>query len=343
MITFITGVPGSGKTYFAVTMIYDFILSHQKKNNLSFAEACKTAKILHNIDGMSLGTNINEHCAEKDISLDVIFSRDFHEKNDFFRGWFFVIDECQMLFPYNYKVKGVQEFFQMHRHFGIDVTLLSQGQKLVSPSIVLLAESQFKAVSDIANPLPGFFMYRRMVGWESVGRTFRRKKQKVFDLYKTADFDQKKVRKKSRPMMMLFFVGFLLILLVIYLMSTFRDGWGEQPNKNVSSVSGVTQGAIYQRNNDNHRLNSEILPDSYFDKLGGYVPVYASTIKADKEYILFLGVLWLEDGFPYEIIESPAGSMVMLPKDMYIYIKNKKNQNNEKIKTSTTNRESTHR
>jgi len=326
MIWLLTGVPGSGKSYFAVNMINDLIEKLSKKEKISYEEASKKLKLLHNVDGLKVGTVLETFCAERDIDPITIFTNKYHIDNEEFRGWTFVLDECQTLFPKNLRNEDVQRFFQLHRHYGIDVVLLSQDYKLVCPAISLLSEYQFRAVSDTANPLPGFFMYRQMVGWEQISRKFKRKKQKVFDLYKTADFDQKKVKRKARPMLIIFIVCSILAVLGILKIYGFKDrGFN---NSKQEQKQKAPRTLAERKTADQKRISSQPTqslydiqyPESYLKKLDQNTLLTLDIIEDQTgTYYLFMGTLWPAQDFPYKTVQTRIGIQAMVPLDLKQY------------------------
>lgn len=331
MIWLLTGIPGSGKSYFAVSMINDLIEKLSKKKSISYEEASSQIKLLHNVDGLKIGTTIDSICAERDLDPLTLFSNKYHVENDEFRGWYFVVDECQQYFPKNYRNEDVQRFFQMHRHYGIDVVLLSQDYKLVCPAISLLSEYQFRAVSDTANPLPGFFMYRQMVGWEQIGRKFKRKKQKVFDLYKTADFDQKKVKRKARPMMIVFIICGILAVLAVWKISGFKNrGFNNSKIKQETPKTFAEKKAISQNRSPHQSFGQPLYdlqqyPESYLKKLNQNTLLTLDIIEDETgTHYLFMGTMWPSKDFPYEIVKTRIGLQAMVPLDLKLYIENQK-------------------
>jgi hypothetical protein len=335
MIWLLTGVPGSGKSYFAVDMINGKIEQLQKKEKISYEEAQKKIKVLHNVDGLKVGTTIDSFCAERGYDPITVFTNHYHVDNQEFRGWLFVVDECQTFFPKNMRHDDVQRFFQLHRHYGIDVVLLSQDYKLICPSISLLSEYQFRAVSDTANPLPGFFMYRQMVGYEEIGRKFKRKKKKVFDLYKTADFDQKQVSKKSRPMLIIFIICAILGVFGVLKILSYKDSMNRseptQEEKTYHMMTLEEKKKIAQnRTNQSNSLNDGYIsepqyPESYLQKLQNLTLLTLDVVEDHTGiYFLLMGTFWPEKEFPYKVIKTRIGLQALVPLDLKKYVENQK-------------------
>ncbi len=303
MITIVTGVPGSGKSYFAVHMI-----SKLKDHT----------KLLHNIDGLKLGITLDDFCHSSGHKALDLFTTEFHESDNSFRGYLFVLDECQTLFPKNFRNESVQRFFQLHRHYGIDIILLSQDYKLICPSIALLSESQFRAVSDTANPLPGTFMYRKMIGYENIGRTFLRKKKSVFDLYKTADFDQKEVRKKSRPMLYLGIFALLLIAFGVYRFFHVTSDLSTPDSPSQTSSGPLPLDRFKQlTSKSSDSFSSSSYPSSLDQLYHGHLIPVSHVTDWRGTYIPFLGLFFEIKDFPYPLHMTRTGFVAVVPADVY--------------------------
>lgn len=317
MLTLITGIPGSGKSYYAVHMI-----SRLKKKARD--------KVIHNIDGLKLGLDIYDFCEENGIEPIELFLYSFHKNDDRFRGYLFVFDECQDLFPTDLRNKEVFKFFQYHRKFGVDVILLSQDYKLVSQKVTLISEKQLRASSDTSNPLPFLFTYKKMVGTEQIGREWVLKKQSVFDLYKTADFDQKKVRKKARPMMILL-VGITLMVLLVPIILIRWVGSKKQidPEREAIKSEQLRQSnkLIEEKysNSSNRRYDStHEYPASLVDVQNGIFAPLDTIDENGQIFIVFLDVLYPKEAFPYPVVVTKLGYSAVLPLDAYAYYTDQK-------------------
>jgi hypothetical protein len=336
MIWVLTGVPGSGKTYFAVDMINDLLQKLKKKEKINDKEAQEKIKVLHNVDGLKVGTVLDTFCAERDLDLITPFTDHYHKDNEEFRGWLFVVDECQTLFPKNMRNEQVQRFFQMHRHYGIDVVLLSQDYKLICPAISLLSEFQYRAVSDTANPLPATFMYKQMIGYEEIGRKFKIKKKQVFNLYKTADFDQKKVKKKARPMLIVGVICLLLAIFGVYKVFTLKDGINSPSSNKAPKLTKQEQKNLAQKRQHQKQPQpftqngytdsyEKPYPDSYLQKLNSFTLLPLDKIEdSTGKYFILMGTLWPAKDLPYKVIKTRLGYSALVPLDIYEYEKKQK-------------------
>lgn len=117
MITLVTGVPGAGKTLYAVSRILDNLKSDNPR------------PIFSNINGL-------DYDALKCFPLSEAQIFDLSQ----FTGMsaVVIIDECQRFYPprpSGSKVPEYISYFNVHRHDGIDVILITQGPKLIDKQL----------------------------------------------------------------------------------------------------------------------------------------------------------------------------------------------------------------
>jgi len=309
MDTLVSGKKGSGKTYYAVNHIY----------NLSKKEQ---AKVYHNIDGLELGNRIDDYCKEKGIDIITLFTESYHENNKELYDSLFVIDECQKIFPKELKNKDVFQFFQMGRHFNIDSMLLTQDQYLVSPRVTLHAELNLKAVPDVANPYPGFFVYREMSGSEKVGETKIRKKKKIFNSYKSSKAG--KERKKIKPMQRIMFLSTIALVAIAFfgyrLISGMTDKEPSQAHtqQKERTLQRKEKDNLYKPKESSYSEYEEVLyPESHLKKIGGVLMPIDTLSDFTGTYVLLLGVPYPLQDFPYTVLKTRFGHAAVVPADLY--------------------------
>src|SRR5581483_1584352 len=139
-IRIVEGVPGSGKSYFAVHHLltkyfrWDSDLSEWvKKDDWS------TLVIVTNIDGFPYSESL-EKLVEDAGSLEQFFSYEYQERLSAGAPYVYLIDEAQGLFPYTYRDTRVFLFFQKHRHLGMDIYLITQDADHLAKCLRSLSE-----------------------------------------------------------------------------------------------------------------------------------------------------------------------------------------------------------
>lgn len=172
MIQIITGVPGGGKSYYAVHEI----LEHLSRGEL----------VVHNIHGLSDPRAIQLDFGNVPLDADYLFN--LIDRFRFERGLpadsvvHVYIDECQRYYPYELKDPKVVYFFDFHRHHGLNISLISQDIKKISPKISTLAEFEVRAVKPMFQ-FGGGFQYNLISSGEPFGKKRLKKKPEVFAAY----------------------------------------------------------------------------------------------------------------------------------------------------------------
>lgn len=102
-------------------------------------------------------------------------------------GPLFVVDECHLAFPRGATDRAVEEWFSIHRHFKVDVLLMSQGYRKVSASITELVQVAYRCRKNIALGSDGTYVRKVQDGLrgEVVNTSIRKYQSKFFGLYKS--------------------------------------------------------------------------------------------------------------------------------------------------------------
>jgi zona occludens toxin len=228
MIAYFLGIPGSGKTYYAVNVIY---------NNFSNNQDVK--KDLKK-DYKNCYTNINEFKYEL---VDHVFYFDYDKFFKDIRTLFnmykkkcsddeliaeakkfniyktlFIIDEC-----HNYFDTAKPEliwWLTYHRHLYHDIFLITQNLQLVNSKYKPLAEAFYKAKSQSLTLDKRFFQYMyhtesRMTKASYVNTIKVKRNKKVFELYKSGD------TVKSKNVVLRFIIIALLLFLLLFISGYF--------------------------------------------------------------------------------------------------------------------------
>ena len=225
MISFYTGVPGSGKTYSAVNIIFNNFSDHKdaKKDIKKGYLNCYT-----NINGFKFGKVTNVYKLDFDIlESHIIQLHRLYKKKasddelielckelDLYKT-FFAIDEVQNFFDAN--KPHLVWWLTYHRHLFHDIILITQNLSLIHPKYKPLAEFFYRAKPKSLVLFSGSFKYTsfidsRMSQVSKVGVISVKKRKEIFDLYTSGDSVEAKnvlfyFLSISFGFLLLFFIG----------------------------------------------------------------------------------------------------------------------------------------
>ena len=210
-IEILTGVPGAGKSYYAVYRIYQLL--HRDD---------WTGLVLHNIEGLSVPDNRCILCTWDTSSFSVEKMSEYLNKlrleynlssEDVIH---FYIDEAQRFFPPELKDSQVLYFFDYHRHFGVHITLITQHEKKLTYKITTLSDLEIRAVSSRINPF-GSFIYKLSSSGEHFGTERLSKKPEIFSLYQSFRAGTGKAKKsRFRYLVLALVVSFPLLVVLFF-------------------------------------------------------------------------------------------------------------------------------
>lgn len=204
-VTLLTGVPGAGKSYHAVNQIVDLL-----KSDADF-------RILTNIEGLNLEDSrlitVNWSTEDFRYSQQVQYLDQHRGGNNELHVYYF-IDEAQRFFPSQLKDQDILYFFEYHRHLGLDICVITQHNKKISYGVAALCDEEIRAVSQMVNPFPGRFFYKRLAGGEYFGKLSLKKKDEVFKAYRS--FDAGAGKSKTSYKFPALVAGLLFLFVVAY-------------------------------------------------------------------------------------------------------------------------------
>lgn len=233
-IRLVTGLPGSGKSYYCV----DWIVN---KYCVAFGDSYVLREdiiLITNIDSLLLDSYSLDDLILKAGSVKLFFTLEYQKRIvERFEGKsvVYVIDEAQKYLDRKFYDRGVFGFLESHRHLGIDLWLVTQNANLLARDVLSLAEIEIRATPRTL-ALLGFSYIRRSQG-QIIGREVRKRKKNIFSLYCSQVADE--AEKIQRPYIR--YLGMLcgcLIVGVIIFQITFSS-WGnakETVKKDVSVV-----------------------------------------------------------------------------------------------------------
>lgn len=227
MIVFLTGKPGSGKSYYAISMIRKLLLN---PDNVVFSniEGFRFERWLlmnkmerHRVAEAGL-YSMSAHGQYIDISDHLISSGSNFFHNDLMceflkpfinKKCFFFIDECQRFFPEKFSSVDVIYFFDYHRHYGLDIFLITQSMLKICKPIRELTEYEVNAVPKSV----GFgkrFIYKKKIGNTVLNRELLTFDERVAYLY--SSFKVESSENSSRRLFIV--IAFCFSLAFVFLL-----------------------------------------------------------------------------------------------------------------------------
>jgi len=234
MIDLVVGVPGSGKTYFAVNKVLDLISSKEKVykhiytniNGLNYNKCNKIAKIddyVKSFDFNNLKKQINdEFTTYQQVQNGYLNVSDYDEfvKSQHILESFYdsliIVDECHLYFT-DKADEALIRFLSYHRHFNIDLLLLTQNKNLVNKKYLSFIESMYQALPGSKRFFSNVFRYKVFASYQEyksnlIKTTSLKLRSNVFELYNSGS----NKLTKSVMLRFLFPVLFLAFLVFLY-------------------------------------------------------------------------------------------------------------------------------
>lgn len=200
MINLFTGTPGSGKSLDMARFIYSF--NRQKKPVICNFEI-DSSKLRH--------SELFTYVQNIDLSVEFLveYAKSYFQNRKLKEGSIIlVIDECQMMFNSRDWSKPDRQawnkFFQIHRHYGFDIYLVTQFDSMIDKQIRSLVEYNYihRKLSNFGWKgwfLSALFLSPRMFVsikyWypmkEKINSEFFRGRKKLYSLYNTFDLSNK--------------------------------------------------------------------------------------------------------------------------------------------------------
>lgn len=299
----ITGLPGSGKSYYAVWYVASTYFDRTKSGKFKLKEKFKGIKIISNIEALKLPHLSLDEVLKNYRSPVEFFSYSSQEKiSKKYPQIVYLIDEAQFFFPARFRDDGVFNWFQLHRHFGQDIYLITQVSKLLPDAITNLCEMQIDAVPR-SNTL--FFArdlhYNFLSKGQIVNKIFKFKRKWVFDLYTSQSSEE--IEKPSNPFMKYF--ALILLLLLFGIWNSRKLFQKDEPHAISNSFS--SKPSLSNPPNASSRSVSSPSPP----EKETLVPVSLSYLTENGVvYVAFQGIFYKFKEFPHEITNGPFKTLV---------------------------------
>ncbi len=189
MITLIEGNVGSGKTYFAVREVLGKYYTFSENELKWLPREGVEFSLYSNVDGFLVAKDLNEVIA-KAGGVSSFFTVEYQAKFSRLNKHIYVIDEVQQpdFFHRKFYDPKVFYFFQYHRHFGIDIYMITQDISSLARELQCLPEYHIVAVRR-SYSFAKEFRYHYMVGNDIFRRKTYRTDLKVFSAFRSSTVD----------------------------------------------------------------------------------------------------------------------------------------------------------
>jgi hypothetical protein len=185
-IRLIQGKIGSGKTYYAVNhVLKSYYTWSDELDSWVPKEKDVDVRVYTNIKNMKLGDDLDKFIADAG-GLSTFFDNKYQETFCMNSNVIYIIDEAQAGNYFHRKFYDVNVFlfFQMHRHLGCDIYLITQDVRCLARELQQLAEYVIKAVRR-SNSIGKSFTYKFYSGDECFKTKRIKQDQKVFGMYRS--------------------------------------------------------------------------------------------------------------------------------------------------------------
>ncbi|MFK5882364.1 MAG: zonular occludens toxin domain-containing protein [Sulfurospirillum sp.] len=239
MIIYLVGVPGAGKTYYAVNEIFEDVKSNKHQfiytniDQFDFKLSSKIKKFDFEEFQLNIIDLYNLY-KDKDSTDDDLI--DLVKKLGYYKT-LFVIDESHNFFDALNPV--FVWLFSYHRHIFIDFLLITQNLALIDSKYKKFAEYFIRAVPTTLLLFSNTFKYRifidsRMSAKSQASVKKLKKSKEIFDLYHSGD--SVKSPNVIKKYLIYFLIGVIIVSIMFHFVTNFMKG---DPNvkKNVSSPS----------------------------------------------------------------------------------------------------------
>jgi hypothetical protein len=279
MIILVTGKIGGGKTYFCVNYLVEKFYEY-KESIFQYVPNRKNLRIITNIRSLELPHEDLDELLDKKGVVE-IFNPKFVGEDQ----CVFIIDEAQRIFDRKFHNVDVFAFFQMSRHYGCDILLITQDVNTLARELKFLCEYEIRAVAR-SKRTTNTFVYQFLSDDEIFKRQIIRLNKRVGALYKSQfRKETEKVPKVWKNYVII--AGVCLVLVFV----GFKMA--------ISAYRGL--GGKYTTKINNPKFIGETLPGTVPDPV---TPIEIESHEVDKNYT----VVQVEDVEKVKTVPDPVQS-----------------------------------
>jgi hypothetical protein len=287
MIELITGLPRSGKSYYAVHYLVDHYFQYDKNTDRwKKKKEYKDLTIITNIEGLALEhVDLDAAIEKSGLGYAGFFTKDYQTRiAKKYPRIVYAIDEVQEHFPDTFKNIDTRFYFEWHGHLGHDILLITQDRYRACRAIVSLSEFETRAMPrtlQLANELK----YNIIAGGEVIDRKMLKPSKKIYRLYKSSH--KKEHRKPKKVYIKYILVPICLTFFGLYI--CYRTFFA--PDESKAAVD-PPQPASFAKTQSTS-LPSQVAP----------IP------EPEFKRILIKGIVKM-DGILYRVLDPVSGEMV---------------------------------
>lgn len=295
-IRIIQGVPGSGKTYYAVRHLAKHYCQQTEDGTYYLKD---DVTVFTNIDSFKPDHHDLAEAVRKAGGADEFFNLENQRALTESIGGqiIYIIDEAQ-----RYWRKGdrghhqAYEYFELHRHLGHDIYLVTQNARKLPGDLVCLAEYLIDAAPRTRSMI-GEMKYKWLSDGEIIKREAWKPEQAIFDLYKSMDMGE--AEKTTNPVIRTVVSVFVVVFFIVggglwY----FKTKWGshkpstatEQPPVS-SAPAPVTP--VHPLASNKETLTVPVSMLSETKRIGGF--------EQSIHFVIFQDVVYPKNLFPYPL------------------------------------------
>lgn len=252
MITLVEGSVGSGKTYFAVREVLERYYNFSESDLRWHPRTDIEFSLYSNVDGFLVAKDLKEAIA-KAGGVSKFFTVEYQQVFSRLNKHIYVIDEVQQpdFFHRKFYEPKVFYFFQYHRHFGIDIYLITQDVYSLARELQCLPEYHVQAVRRSYSFLKEF-RYHYMVGNDIFRRKTYRTDLRVFSAFRSSTVDNShEVESFSKKYFIYIGVFVFIVFAGFYFMLKFRFSPPPPQSDTVAQLKSLGQFKIVALNSDN--------------------------------------------------------------------------------------------
>ncbi|WP_456479652.1 zonular occludens toxin domain-containing protein [Nautilia sp.] len=256
MIYLITGVPGSGKTYFSVNFIYEQLISKNPKYQKIFTNINLNFKKCDKIKKDFVKPLVLDDLLKR-IEKDYILSEKFKNNNLFtfevynfspetslnllkqmfkpkkkiitdydsyvrgklklfekYEHSLIILDECHLYFTESTDPKMLR-FLSYHRHFDIDMYLITQNKSLINRKYLAFVENMYIGINPSKRLFSKVFVYKLYASWKEYKSNYVGKEKLKFDK-KIAELYNSGSNKIQKTLVSKLLIPLFIALIILY-------------------------------------------------------------------------------------------------------------------------------